>query len=91
MLQKNQSVENLCEAISRNTQKVANYLRNNGLPFPSFDTDAPSDSLIPPEEAEIRQARMDVINDTHQLRQLMLGPRDFLQSLMVSLHCCHST
>jgi len=80
----NQSIESLCEEISRNTQKVANYLRTSGLPFPSFNIDAPNDSGIRPEETEIQQARLKVIDDTLQLRNLMLGPRDFLQSTMVN-------
>jgi len=81
----NQSIESLCEDILRNTRKVANYLRTNGLPFPSFSIDAPNGSGIRPEETEIQQARLKVIDDTLQLRNLMLGPRDYLQSTMVNV------
>ena len=53
MSKEHQSIENLCEVISHNTRKVANYLRSKSLPFPSFDIDAPSESMIPPEAVEI--------------------------------------
>ena len=82
----NESIESLCERISHNTHTVAEYLRSKNLRFPSFDRDAPSDTMIPPEAAEIQQARSDVINDTQKLRSLMLGPRDYLQSYTVGLH-----
>lgn len=74
------SIESLSEAIAHNTRKVAEYLRAESLPFPSFDTDAPSESMIPADATEIQKARADVVNDTRKLRDLMLGPRDYLQS-----------
>ena len=89
MPQEQRSIESLCEAISRNTQTVAEYLRENRLSFPSFDVDAPSDSRIAPGEVKIQQARMNVINDTLSLRSLMLGPRDFLQTFLVSQYLYH--
>ena len=83
MSQTDQSIESLCEAISHNTHKVAEYLRSKSLPFPSFDVEAPRESMIPLEAVEIQQARADVINDTRKLRNLMLGPRDYLMSFTV--------
>lgn len=84
----NQSIESLSEAIANNTRKVADYLHSEGLPFPSFDIDAPNESVIPAEAVEIQNARADVVNDTRKLRDLMLGPRDYLQSFTVrSAHC----
>lgn len=76
-------IEDLCDAISRNTQKVADFLSSNELPFPSFAVDGPAESVIPREASEIQKARSEVIDDTFRLRALMLGPRDYLQSFKV--------
>ena len=74
-MSQNHNIESLAEAILHNTRKVGYYLRSKGLNFPSFEIDAPSESLIPAEAVEIQNARADVINDTRKLRDLMLGPR----------------
>ena len=72
--------------ISENTRKVTDYLRRNGLPFPSFGVDAPAKSMIAPQALEIEDARRTVIDATRRLRNLMLGPQDYLQSFTVSPH-----
>ena len=87
MASQGQSIESLSEAIAHNTRKIADYLRSEGLPFPSIDIDAPNESMIPAEAVEIQQARSDVVNDTRKLRDLMLGPRDYLQSFAVHSYC----
>ena len=82
------TITELASFISTNTAKVNNYLSSEKLPTPSFDVDGPSKSLIPPEAAEIEAARSAVIDATLKLHNLMLGPRDFLQSFTVSPDLC---
>ncbi|KAI1380114.1 hypothetical protein F4677DRAFT_405889 [Hypoxylon crocopeplum] len=66
--------------IATNTAKVNDYLATNNLPQPSFDLNAPSQSLIPFSESEVAAARQTVLHDCVELRDLMLGPREYLTS-----------
>lgn len=79
------TISELASIIATNTAKFDKYLSSNNLPSPSFDVDAPSTSLIPPEAEEIEAARAAVIDATTKLHRLMLGPRDYLQSFTVRL------
>lgn len=78
-------IEDLALIISTNTAKVKDHLVSNNLPLPSFNVDAPAQSLIAPEAEEIQAARLAVIDATLKLHNLLLGPRDFLQSFTVCL------
>lgn len=59
----------------------------------------PLESQIPREAADVEKARDEVINATRRLQNLMLGPRDFVQSFTVcvsqtsrqSSSCCFGT
>jgi hypothetical protein len=77
------SITELAKIISENTAKVDEYLATQGLPQPSFDVNAPSKSLIPSEAVEIEAARAAVIDATLMLRDLMLGPKEYLMSFTV--------
>lgn len=77
------TISELASIIATNTAKVNEYLASKNLPLPSFDVNAPSTSLIPPEAEEIEAARAAVIEATTKLHRLMLGPRDYLQSFTV--------
>ncbi|KAI1390514.1 S-adenosyl-L-methionine-dependent methyltransferase [Hypoxylon trugodes] len=70
----------LSARIAANTTKVDDYLAAHNLPTPSFDVDAPLQSLVPGTEPDIAAARQAVIHDTLELHQLMLGPREHLFS-----------
>lgn len=78
-----EDIADLSNIISENTQKVVDYLHSRQLPFPSFGIDAPTRSMIAPEDSEIQDSRLKVIEATQKLQALMLGPQDFLQSFMV--------
>lgn len=80
-----ETIEELALVISKNTTIVEQYLSSNNLPHPSFGVGAPSGSLIPADAADIEVARLAVIEATSKLRNLMLGPREFLQSFAVPL------
>jgi hypothetical protein len=75
----------LAQSIQTNTTIVQEYLSSEGLPNPSFDVDAHDISLIPPGAPKyVVTARVAVIDATAKLRNLMLGPRDYLITFSVS-------
>ena len=79
-----EDIAELSTIISENTRKVTEYLQQNGLPFPSFGVEAPTKSMIAREASGIEDARLAVIDATRKLRNLMLGPQDYLQSFGVN-------
>ncbi len=74
----------LANRIANNTAKVNDYLLSHDLPTPSFDVAGPLDTLIPKHELDIESARVAVIDDTLELRRLVLGPREYLMSYTAS-------
>ncbi|KAK8034305.1 hypothetical protein PG993_009300 [Apiospora rasikravindrae] len=70
----------LSSKIAANTAKLNDYLVSKKLPTPSFDLNGPTDSLIPKHNTDMEAVRVAVIDDTLELRQLMLGPREYLMS-----------
>ncbi|KAI1400598.1 putative O-methyltransferase [Hypoxylon fuscum] len=77
---KDSRILELSVRIATNTAKVNDYFAANNLPQPSFDLNAPSQCLIPPSESEIVAARQAVLHDCLELRNLMLGPREYVTS-----------
>lgn len=75
----------LAKRIAANTEKLQSYLSSHKLPTPSFDVDGPKDTLIPKTETETEAARVAIVDDTEELRRLVLGPREYLMSYTVSL------
>jgi hypothetical protein len=74
----------LASRIAANTNKINDYLVAHNLPTPSFDVNGAQDTLIPKHELDIQSARTAVIDDTLELRRLVLGPREYLMSYTVS-------
>ncbi|KAL8744572.1 MAG: hypothetical protein Q9184_007984 [Pyrenodesmia sp. 2 TL-2023] len=70
----------LSRLIDENTRKVADYLSSQKLPFPSFSVSGPMQSCVPAGAEDIELARQKIIDATQKLQDLMLGPRDYLQS-----------
>jgi len=77
------SIALLASTIATNTAKVTDYLTSKNLPLPSFDVNAPSKSVIPPDAPDIEAARVAVIDATLKLHNLMLGPKEYLMSYTV--------
>ncbi|KAF3025037.1 hypothetical protein E8E14_014355 [Neopestalotiopsis sp. 37M] len=73
----------LSTRIATNTAKVDEYLISHDLPTPSFDVDGPFQSMIPKDDVELEAARVAIIDDTLELRRLVLGPRDYLMTFTV--------
>lgn len=64
----------LARKITAETEKLEAYMRDNGLPMPGFDVDAPADFPKLPED--IQESRQNVIHATKELRDLTIGPRE---------------
>lgn len=78
-------IADLAARISANTAKVNEYYLSKQLPLPSFESDGPLKSLVPPGlEPEIEAARQAVIFDCQELRILMQGPSQYLSGFAVS-------
>ncbi|KAI0465722.1 S-adenosyl-L-methionine-dependent methyltransferase [Xylaria cf. heliscus] len=73
-------ISELANRIAENTAKLDSYLLRNNLPSPSFDIDGPRDTLIPKNEVDLESSRVAIIDDTLELRRLVLGPREYLMS-----------
>ena len=80
----NSRIVELSQRIAVNTEKVHEYLAAHNLPEPSFALDAPLVPDIPQTNTDLVKARQEVINDTLELRRLMLGPKEHLTSFSVS-------
>lgn len=75
----------LATRIASNTTKVSDYLTANNLPQPSFDLDTPPLGPVPRDAPdEVVTLRESVLEDTAELRHLMLGPKDYLSTFYVS-------
>ena len=74
----------LAKRIAANTEKLQSYLSSHNLPTPSFSVDGPKDTLVPKTETETEAARVAIVDDTEELRRLVLGPREYLMSYTVS-------
>ncbi|GAW15863.1 hypothetical protein ANO14919_052850 [Xylariales sp. No.14919] len=72
----------LATRIAANTSKVSDYLTANNMPQPSFDADAPLYGAVPETVPEMAALRQSILQDTAELRDLMLGPRDYLFSFV---------
>lgn len=65
-------IAELAIRIQENTFKVDEYMRQNGLPSPTFDEDGPVDVQI--RSRAVEEARVVAIDSTLELHQLLLGP-----------------
>ena len=67
----------LAQKIAKETEKLEAYMKENNLPMPSFDVDAPAD--FPKLPAEIAKSRQEIIFATRELGLLAHGPRESLR------------
>lgn len=83
----------LAQLIAVHTAKISAYLAALDLPAPSFREEGPVAWALPdgaPGAADIEASRLIVIDATQRLRNLVLGPRDYLTSFMVCDPISHS-
>jgi len=67
----------LAQKITKETEKLESYMKENNLPMPSFDVDAPGDFPKLPED--ILKSRQEIIFATRELGLLAHGPRESLR------------
>ncbi|CCC04939.1 hypothetical protein SMACR_04306 [Sordaria macrospora] len=67
----------LAQKIAKETEKLEAYMKENNLPMPGFDVDAPAD--FPKLPAEISKSRQEIIFATRELGLLAHGPRESLR------------
>ncbi|KAK8173319.1 S-adenosyl-L-methionine-dependent methyltransferase [Phyllosticta citrichinensis] len=77
----NSRLTHLTTTIAHETAKIQDYFVQHGLPDLSFDPSAPLDFPVPAANAEIQASRRLVINATHELHDLMVGPSQSLRWL----------
>jgi hypothetical protein len=67
----------LAAIITRETEKLDKYIKESGVPVPSFDIDAPLD--FPKLPKDIKKAREEVLRATKELGDLVTGPRESIR------------
>jgi hypothetical protein len=76
-------ITELANIISDSTTIVNDYFESRGLPTPSFDVSGPSRIDFPPQEKQIADARMRVLEATDELHRLMQGPTAMVMEISV--------
>lgn len=64
----------LAKKITAEAEKLEEYLKENDLPQPGFGVDAPGD--FPNLPSEIQKSRQQIVYATHELGNLVRGPRE---------------
>jgi hypothetical protein len=64
----------LAQTIAKETEKLDQYIKDCGLPQPSFEVDAPLNFPKLPEE--VKKSREEVVRATKELGDLVAGPTD---------------
>ncbi|KAK0105630.1 hypothetical protein ONS95_004160 [Cadophora gregata] len=64
----------LAATITRETEKLDKYMKEKGLPAPSFEPDAPLN--FPKLDAEAKRAREEIVRATKELGDLVTGPTE---------------
>lgn len=67
----------LARKIANETEKLEAYMKENNLPMPSFDVDAPAD--FPKLPDNVLKSRQEIIFATKELALLAHGPREFVR------------
>lgn len=87
MASRQSRITELATTVAQHTQRVDNYLAEKGLPYPSFEADAPVDLGLP---REIEESRAIVLQASQELNDLLQGPRDLIFNRHVRIIRAHS-
>ncbi|KAI9838008.1 MAG: hypothetical protein M1819_006162 [Sarea resinae] len=71
----------LAAEVSTAAKTISEYLTSQNLPQPSFDADGPATFPVPPSNTEIQRARLALIEASHALHDLAVGPTDSIKRL----------
>lgn len=76
----------LAQLISKETEKLDSYMRDNGLPSPTFDVEGTAGFSTLPED--ILKSRQAIVHATSELKELVVGPTESLRWMAwdVSIH-----
>jgi 6-hydroxytryprostatin B O-methyltransferase len=74
------SLLELASAITSQVSIINEFLQNNGLPQPSFAVDGLRTREFP-ENPEIQQAYMELVESASDLLHLALGPENYVASV----------
>lgn len=72
-------ITELAALIAKKTAMIDEFLVGNDSPTPSLDADAPESLPIPAAAADIKAARLEVIEACSELAALLVGPRELLR------------
>ncbi|KAF3931385.1 O-demethylpuromycin-O-methyltransferase [Dactylella cylindrospora] len=74
----------LAAQISANAKIVEDYIESQGLPYPSFAADGPSNFPVPltPETSQIHEARQALLTASKHIYDLTTGPNEFVRWLV---------
>lgn len=78
-------LEHLVQDLSKQTTAFTEYLRANKLPEPSFERDGPIFNLSPQAPEEIQVARERLLDNALQIFQLVAGPGEYLQNVIIGV------
>jgi hypothetical protein len=76
-------IAQLAELVLNNTITFDSYLKENGLPTPSFDVDAPDIFGI---SVDVERARVQALEAAMELVDLLQGPIAPLRPLVSDIH-----
>ena len=79
------TLEDLAEQISTAARSVSGFLQSGGHPQPSFQRDAPINTLPSSAPMDILVARQSLIEAAFKLYQLTTGPSEYLQRTAVGV------
>ena len=75
----------LSERISRNTALVENWLACQDAKEPSFEWDAEAEFPDTTGHGEIKTARIELVDDTKALHDLLIGPGELLRRVCLGV------
>jgi hypothetical protein len=78
-------LEQLAEAITQNAHLISSFLRDNVLPQPSFELDAPLSTLPTTAPEAISKARQVLMDTAMRIFQLAVGPNEYLPHLALGV------
>lgn len=71
------SLTALAKKIAEKAEELENYMTENGLPMPSFDSGPAADLTKLPDD--IQKSRQEIVSLAADLRDLVKGPRECLR------------
>lgn len=71
----------LSALIAQKKAQIESYLNPKGLPLSSFDVNAPVELGIAREDEDVQKIRVELLDLTKELRDLIAGPTDSVRYL----------